>query len=176
MASRLDGLRKRHGGEEPESGFTLIELLIVVVILGILAAIVVFAVQNLSGQSAQSACQSDVRTVESAAELYRAQVGGYPGGTVNPGGTPAAYTKSISTNPQSAGLDQGIQDLMGTVTFPNGTFGPWLKEAPLNSNHYEIVLSNDGKGTVMVYKPDGSVQLPTTGTPADSAADCSTVS
>jgi type II secretion system protein G len=171
MSSRLDRLRKRHSGEEPESGFTLIELLIVVVILGILAAIVVFAVQNLSGQSAQSACQSDVRTVESAAELYRAQAGAYPGGTLDPGSTPAPYGKAISTNPQPATLDAGIQALMGTVTFPNGPYGPWLKEAPLNANHYEIVLSDDGKGTVSVYKPDGSAQIGTSNT----SADCSQV-
>jgi general secretion pathway protein G len=59
-----------------EGGFTLIELLIVIVILGIPAAIVVFAVQNLAGSSAKSSCGADYKTVETGPEAaYKAQVG-----------------------------------------------------------------------------------------------------
>ncbi|MDE3203656.1 MAG: prepilin-type N-terminal cleavage/methylation domain-containing protein [Acidobacteriota bacterium] len=157
---------------DDDDGFTLIELLIVVVILGILAAIVVFAVQNLSGQSAQSACQSDVRTVESAAELYRAQTGAYPGAQLNPGANPSVSGKTVTGK---GGLDAGDQALMGTVAFPNTTYGPWLKEAPLNANHYAVVISDDGKGTISVYTPDGSAQIPPANA-TNSAADCSAVS
>jgi general secretion pathway protein G len=56
-----------------ESGFTLIELLIVIVILGVLAGIVVFAVSGVNDTSKTSACQTDVKTVTSAAEAYYAQ-------------------------------------------------------------------------------------------------------
>jgi prepilin-type N-terminal cleavage/methylation domain-containing protein len=56
-----------------ESGFTLIELLIVIVILGILAAIVVFAVGNTGKDSAKSACKSDAKTLETAQESYYAE-------------------------------------------------------------------------------------------------------
>ena len=56
-----------------EDGFTLIELLIVIVILGILAAIVVFAVGNTGKDSAKSACQSDAKTLETAQEAYYAE-------------------------------------------------------------------------------------------------------
>ena len=61
-----------------ESGFTLIELLIVIVILGILAAIVVFSVQGIQDKGKTSACQSDVASVTTAAESYYAQHGAYP--------------------------------------------------------------------------------------------------
>jgi general secretion pathway protein G len=61
-----------------ESGFTLIELLIVIVILGVLAGIVVFAVSGINDDSKTSACKSDKKNVEIAAEAYYAQNKSYP--------------------------------------------------------------------------------------------------
>jgi general secretion pathway protein G len=56
----------------------LIELLIVIVVLGILAAIVVFSLTGVSGQSKAAACTSDGKTVEIAADAYQAYNGSYP--------------------------------------------------------------------------------------------------
>jgi len=66
-----------------EKGFTLIELLIVIVILGILAAIVVFAVGGITDRGTKSACKSDYKNVEVAQEAYYAKT------------TPAAYAASV---------------------------------------------------------------------------------
>jgi general secretion pathway protein G len=60
-----------------EDGFTLIELLIVIVILGILAAIVVFAVGGITSKGNSAACKSDFKAVETAQEAYRAQNSSY---------------------------------------------------------------------------------------------------
>jgi|KBSSwiStaDraftv2_1062776.scaffolds.fasta_scaffold04942_9 general secretion pathway protein G len=60
-----------------DSGFTLIELLIVIVILGVLAAIVVFSVAGVTDKGKKSACKSDVTTVNTASEAYYAQKGAY---------------------------------------------------------------------------------------------------
>jgi general secretion pathway protein G len=68
----------RKNGEKSEKGFTLIELLIVIVVLGILAGIVVFAMSNMTSQSAVSACKADAKSVEVATEGYRAQTGAFP--------------------------------------------------------------------------------------------------
>jgi prepilin-type N-terminal cleavage/methylation domain-containing protein len=65
--------KRRESGDASESGFTLIELLIVIVVLGILAAIVVFSLSGVTGQSKQAACTSDAKSVEIAADAYQAK-------------------------------------------------------------------------------------------------------
>lgn len=59
-------------------GFTLIELLIVIVILGILAAVVVFSIGAATDTAQQNTCAADYRTVLTAYEAYRAEFGGTP--------------------------------------------------------------------------------------------------
>ena len=72
-------MERRKSGEGSESGFTLIELLIVIVVLGILAAIVVFSLTGVAGQSKQAACTSDAKSVEIAVDAYEAaNTGSYP--------------------------------------------------------------------------------------------------
>ncbi len=61
----------------PDDGFTLIELLIVVVILGILAAVVVFAVGGISDRGTAAASAADETTLEIAEEAHMAQFGVY---------------------------------------------------------------------------------------------------
>jgi prepilin-type N-terminal cleavage/methylation domain-containing protein len=62
--------------EKKDKGFTLVELLIVIVILGILATVTVFAVRGITDQGQTSACQADQKTLETAVETYFAQEGG----------------------------------------------------------------------------------------------------
>jgi len=56
-----------------ESGFTLVEILIVVVILGILAAIVIPQFTDASTQAKESAVASDLQMMRSQLELYKIQ-------------------------------------------------------------------------------------------------------
>ncbi len=62
-------------------GFTLVEILIVVVILGILAAIVIPQFTTASMEATRSAVLSQLQTIDNQIELYRAK---------NPGDTPVA--------------------------------------------------------------------------------------
>ena len=61
-----------------DEGFTLIELLVVIVVLGILAAVVVFAVGGITDRGKSSSCKTEVSTVQTAAEAYQAKFGSYP--------------------------------------------------------------------------------------------------
>ncbi|MCU1497427.1 MAG: ral secretion pathway protein [Acidimicrobiales bacterium] len=53
-------------------GFTLIELLVVIVILGILAAVVVFAVNGITDKGQTSACETDKKTLIIAVQAWNA--------------------------------------------------------------------------------------------------------
>ena len=56
----------------------MIELLIVVLILGILAGVVMFALGTFTSKSAVAACQTDVKTVQTAVAAYYVTNGAYP--------------------------------------------------------------------------------------------------
>ena len=55
-----------------DKGFSLVELLIVIVILGILATVTVFAVTGITNKGKTSACKSDLHVLQTAEEAYNA--------------------------------------------------------------------------------------------------------
>jgi|GEM_PF-1516965 len=59
-------------------GFTIVELLIVVVVIGILAAIVIVAYNGITKQATDSAVRSDLAQVAKKLELFKAEKGRYP--------------------------------------------------------------------------------------------------
>ena len=67
----------------PMRGFSLVELLVVLVILGILATVVVFAVRAIVDDGEMSACESEQQVVGRAVESWFAN---NPGSTVPPTG------------------------------------------------------------------------------------------
>jgi prepilin-type N-terminal cleavage/methylation domain-containing protein len=108
-------MRRQDG--ETESGFTLIELLIVIVVLGILAAIVVFSLSGVSGQSKAAACTSDGKSIEVAADAYQATTGNYPSASSQLVGS-YLHAWPVSTN----GYTFSLNTAASTVdVYTNGT-------------------------------------------------------
>lgn len=60
-------------------GFTLIELLVVVAIIGVLSALLMSNFVGVRQRARDAQRKSDVRQIQSALELYRADIGAYPG-------------------------------------------------------------------------------------------------
>lgn len=79
MFAEYRRIQERRARGEMEGGFTLIELLIVIVVLGILAAVVVFALGGVTGKSTIAACKADGTTITTAIAAFDAQ---NPGTTV----------------------------------------------------------------------------------------------
>ena len=66
-------------------GFTIVELLIVIVVIGILAAISIVAYNNIQQKSRDSILMQDIATIRKALEMYKTEHGRYPSQVPNPG-------------------------------------------------------------------------------------------
>lgn len=64
--------------QQIQMGFTLIEIMVVVVILGILAAIIVPKVIDKPDQARVVRAKQDINAIQSALDLYRLDNGNYP--------------------------------------------------------------------------------------------------
>ncbi len=97
-----------------KSGFTLVEILIVVVILGILAAIVIPQFTEASTEAKTSSLCTDLQTMRSQIELYKIQHNDQL-----PGAGTASFVLALT----------GQTDIAGAV----GTdYGPYLQKIPTN--------------------------------------------
>lgn len=61
-----------------ERGFTIVELLIVIVVIGILAAIVIVAYNGVTNRAKGTKAQATGSSIQKKLEAYNAEVGNYP--------------------------------------------------------------------------------------------------
>lgn len=121
------------------TGFTLVEILIVVVILGILAAIVVPQFTNAANDARAGNLQTQISTISNQIELFRARTGAYPTlDELNQAPTDATlgdsfgelidndYLKSSPTNPvngEQSVAAAAAEDVGWTWVVATGIFG-----------------------------------------------------
>ncbi|UCC96796.1 MAG: type II secretion system protein [Phycisphaerales bacterium] len=103
-----------------KSGFTLVEILIVVVILGILAAIVIPQFTEASTEAKTSSLCTDLQSVRSQIELYKIQHNDNLPGVAN------------GTHTGGAGWINAMTDQTNLYGEAGTDFGPYLQKVPSN--------------------------------------------
>ena len=109
-----------------KSGFTLVEILIVVVILGILAAIVIPQFTEASSEAKLSSMVTDLQSVRSQIELYKIQHNDNLPGVAN--GTHLATADFVASL-------TGKTNIFGVavpITTTTDCYGPYLQKIPTN--------------------------------------------
>jgi general secretion pathway protein G len=117
-------------------GFTLVEILIVVIILGILAAIVIPQFTEASGDARLSSLVTNLQTIRSQLLLYKAQhIEAFPGTD----GASATFTTQVTQYTNASG---------GVNSTPSSSYpyGPYLQSVPKNpvSNSAALRIITDG--------------------------------
>jgi type II secretion system protein G len=111
-----------------EQGFTLLELMVVVAIIAIIASILMPNFFHARAQAAVSACESNIRAISTAAELFYSDNQAYPKTTgIDPvdntfgtekGAAPGQYLSQQPKDPAN-----GTNGLPGQYVFANTTNG-----------------------------------------------------
>jgi len=112
-----------------KNGFTLVEILIVVVILGILAAIVVPQFTEASNEAKLSSLCCDLQTLRSQIELYKIQHNDIPP-------TLAGFRDQMTKQ----------SDIYGAVPPAAGlaVYGSYIQKIPLNQFNDNDTVQNNG--------------------------------
>lgn len=128
---------KRNPRPGRQRGFTLIEIMVVVIILGILAAIVAPNVIGRVGEAQVTAARQDLRSIESALKLYRLDNFSYP--------TTEQGLEALVAKP----ADPSIRNWKGPYVerVPKDPWGnPYLYLSPGNNGEIDIyTMGRDGR-------------------------------
>lgn len=106
-----------------KKGFTLVEILIVVIILGILAAIVIPQFTSASEDARKNSLTSQVQTLRSQVELYKLQHTSSGAELFADATSDVTQWKELTNKTTAAG---GVDNAAGT-------FGPYLQTLPVNN-------------------------------------------
>lgn len=125
-------------------GFTLIEVLIVVVIIGLLAALVAPKLVNRLSESKQKIAKQQIQMISTALDLFRADVGRYP--------TTEEGLKALVKRPESIPPELWKGPYLKNAKLPKDPWGnPYVYYGPDN----EMVKSKGYDYLIISYGADG---------------------
>ena len=105
-----------------QKGFTLVEILIVVVILGILAAIVIPQFSEASSEARESSVKSNLQMVRSQIELFKVQHNETQPGDVSGAANAVTFVAALTSKTDGTGA---LSD--------TGDYGPYVQSFPVNA-------------------------------------------
>jgi general secretion pathway protein G len=127
-----------------QSGFTLIEMLIVVIVLGILAAIVIPQIAVSTEDAKLNTLRTNLNTTRSAVELYYFQHNSiYPAGVL-PGTKPVDVTTLPETFVAQLARYTDVDGNISNTKDATYKYGPYVKNGIVATNPY-----NDMKDVVI---------------------------
>ncbi len=112
-----------------QKGFTLVEILIVVIILGILAAMIIPHFSSATNSARASMLMDDLRVMRSQMEVFKAQHQGVPPGFPNCDIAQAPTEATVVTYITQSSTAVGATAPVGTAGYP---YGPYMREFPTN--------------------------------------------
>lgn len=110
-------------------GFTLVEILIVVIILGILAAMIIPQFSSATESARASMLMDDLRVMRSQMEVFKAQHQGVAPGFPNCDTAQTPTESALLAHITQSSTPAGVTAAVGTVGYP---YGPYMKEIPTN--------------------------------------------
>ena len=136
-----------------KSGFTLVEILIVVVILGILAAIVIPQFTEASTEAKESRLVSDLQMMRSQIELYKIQHNDRL-----PGSETVLGPNGSTGNATFVQCMTDYTDQWGdTAAAPGpGIYGPYMQKLPTNPFNAPVPLNTVGFNAAVAAGAPGS--------------------
>ena len=143
-----------------KSGFTLVEILIVVIILGILAAIVIPQFTNASKEAKQSSLVTMVQSLRSQIALFKLQHNDYLPGVAPLVGTGGTFDQAAFWNQMTLFSDvTGATNATKTVQYDKGPYMQSIPKNPLcptTANNSDTVATVNGaaSGTVCGFVYD----------------------